>query len=170
MVRSGIMPRLIVVCGRQYAGKTTFAATLGGAAGFPVFEIGAFVFAEAEARGLSPHDYADEAFRRGDFKQFVHNALAAIPIGVGSAVLVGPRTVPEIEFLRNASAQSLCIGLIADRDERHRRWARSVPRKPHVATDDLWQAREHFEDRWAIDDALAICDVRIAGVNYGNGT
>lgn len=167
MVRGESLTRLIVICGRQYAGKTTFAATLGGAAGFPVLEIGAFVFAEAEARGLSPHDYADEAFRQGNYERFVRDALAAVPMGASSAVLVGPRTVREIQFLRKKCAQSLCVGLITGREERHRRWAGSIPRKPHVATSDLWQAREQFEDRWNIDDALAICDVRIAGVDYG---
>lgn len=157
--------RAIVVVGRQFAGKSTFARFLHGATGFRVIEIGRSARIAAREASTPVLDYTDFVFSQARYNFFLHRAILPVPFG-DLAIIVGPRRPEEVDEIARLFNNAVCIGVLADLHTRLRRWVQSP--KPHdiIRTTDDWTKREELETKWGIDSVLEKADILMKPIDF----
>ena len=150
---------LLVIVGQHSAGKTTLARAISKETGFPIIELGHFV--RVEAQRLKVHSLVDAATLLIDERPLAIAEMAIQDLcsrGLDVAILVGPRTSSELDYLKAQVGEILTVGVEASSELRKRRWKRR-----HLAYDDTWERRELQEMRWGTNELIGLCDVQIDG-------
>lgn len=150
----------LIIVGMSGAGKSTLAKALERTSSASVLEIGEYVkkMAARVSNAITPLEYADAQFGSGKHFGFVEGALNEHEERK-QIIVVGPRKLKEIEFLREAIGPTLVVALVASSDiRRYRRL---------TAADGIQSSRLEFAHRdeversWGVQEVIDQSDVRI---------
>ena len=108
------MKKDVVLVGFPGSGKSFIAKELNSLFCYKILEVGKFVYAESVQESLSTYDCANKYFSLNQYTHFVQKVVTERKTFPNeTAVIVGPRTLQEIEFLQFHLRQPVSIALIA---------------------------------------------------------
>jgi adenylate kinase family enzyme len=160
-------PHLIIV-GYPGSGKTSLARSVAAETGAYTVEIGRFVVDEAKKlnSGITPLEYADNTFQARDFLRFVNYALKEVRDHHDGCVVVGPRLIQEVNYLRAHLRDVICIGLNVPATIREQRrinelLSYSFSQQAQAQMRALFKHRDDVERSWGLDRTILECDYRL---------
>jgi adenylate kinase family enzyme len=159
--------RHLVLVGCSGAGKTSIAMDLSERANVPVVEIGKFVVAEAKGCPLckTPLEHANHTFISGDTLHFVRKAAERVRSIDSAAIIVGPRMVIELEYLKTEFPGLVTVGLKASRNTRLHRWLNRSENMDITYAAPLLNERDIIELSWGLDTTIASCSTVLENDN-----
>lgn len=152
----------LIILGRHSTGKTWLAQELSRALGFVVIELGDTVRHEALRRGSTCLVRLAAELIEADPLYIAKAALEDPRARRTGVILVGPRTLDELDYLRREFPQTLAIGLTAPTHVRFHRWQQ---RSFDFDFTDTWNERELVEGQWGATELLAKSDVTITATD-----
>ncbi len=150
--------RDIVLVGFPGSGKSYIAHWLSLSFCYKVLEIGSFVYAESVEKSLSTYECANKYFSLHQYEHFVKQVIDERKIFSNeSFVIVGPRTIQEVEYLQIHLENPILIALNATYNTRQLR--RSI-QSDKVKDIPLWK-RDQLENEWGLTQAILSCQYQI---------
>lgn len=162
----------MIIVGYPGSGKSTLARSVAAEIGAYTVELGQFVVAEAKKlnSGITPLEHADKTFRARDYLRFVNYALNEIQHHHNVFVVVGPRLIHEVNYLRARLREVISIGLDVPATIReHRRFnellgdSRSQLEQAQLRAQ--FKHRDDVERSWGLDQTILECDYNLNGAS-----
>lgn len=146
----------IVLIGYSGVGKTTLADYIVKKYNFKKIEIGDIVKkckTESDYEGF-PLQYANYIFKKYDYNYFVKIALAQHELISEPIVIVGPRTMKELNYILQIFKNNiLTVGICSKKYNRYKRYKK--------IDNSAIKVRDKIESSWGLDELIKNCDILI---------
>jgi dephospho-CoA kinase len=161
---------MLIIVGAVDSGKTTFAQ-VAKSFGYHVFEMGDVV-RESYRKGHTTKPYTEFVSEKLDSEgksfvaKIVVEKIKKQNLDLRKVVVVGPRTLEEVSYLKDNLGPARIVLVWADMRDRYRRWNADSSMISKPMTYEEFIERNQIEDRWGLAQVLAKQDTIL--VNEGS--